>query len=183
MRWFQTNTVRTGHSPCPFAGKANRGWPSTLFSLACNQSPSAYLFTRLFVYWRRRDSFLHLLKGNKKPACADRNRARSVTKWMHWKLKVTNTMLFTSQGEGRGVSVVAPIHKARHTHGPRHTGFCVARISGGVIERCEGRRARGLCCRSHQCVVTYLSNFLSCCTQTRPLNLKIKHHRDDVCLK
>lgn len=138
MRWFQTNTVRTGHSPCPFAGKANRGWPSTLFSLACNQSPSAYLFTRLFVYWRRRDSFLHLLKGNKKPACADRNRARSVTKWMHWKLKVTNTMLFTSQGEGRGVSVVAPIHTARDAQDFVWLGFQVAWLRDVRGEGLEG---------------------------------------------
>lgn len=37
MSWLRTNTVRTGRSPCPFAGKANREadrahcshWPAT----------------------------------------------------------------------------------------------------------------------------------------------------------
>lgn len=77
-------------------------------------------------------------------------------------------------------------HTRRPTaRGSRWGRFCAARISGGVIERCEGG---GLCHGSHQCDVTYLSNFLlvyfqTCCTQTRPLNLKIKHYRDDVCLK
>lgn len=180
MSSFQTNTVRTGHSLCPFAGKANREtdraqcshWPTTralqlIYSHSC-------LFiegegTAFFISW----------KETKKPASADRNRPRSVRqngRSRNWRWQTQCCLHLKGQGCGgkRGRSC---------TQGPPYTAQDGAGFCGGV--------AKGLCHRSHQCVVTYLSNkkkkrhfsaaFRRAARWQGLWNLK--HYRGDVSLK
>lgn len=85
------------------------------------------------------------------------NKTRSVTNWMLSKLKVTNTMLFTSKGLGCGVRLASFKHKAHRTQLEMEQILC------GSDFRCRdgamwGKPLWGWCHRSGQCVVTYLSN-------------------------
>lgn len=142
-----------------------RGWQSTLFSLARNQSPSAYLFTQLFVYWRRRDSFLHLLKGNKKASKRWQEQSQVCRKMEALKIegdKHNVVYIWGASLWGRAQS--PPVHKAHHT---RLEMEQVLRGSGfrwrdwemwGRVQHWLWREVGGLCHRSRQCEVTYLSN-------------------------
>lgn len=201
MRWFLTNTVRTrmGGTPCPCSGKTN----SEADIAHCSHWPAPralqliYSHSCLFIEGEGTALFISE-KETKKPACADRNRARSVTKWRLSKLKVTNTMLFTSERQGC-VVVRSPQYTRPTIHGSRWSRFCVARISGGVIEKCEGegsagcgerkQRARRVVSRVtpmrsdvpfKQRETFLICNFYTCRIQTRLFNFKIKHYRGDV---
>lgn len=51
-----------------------------------------------------------------------------------------HNVVYISGGQGRGVKAWS--YTRRAIHGSGWSGFfCVARVSGGVIERCEGERA------------------------------------------
>lgn len=118
MPWFLTNMVRArdrGH-PMPMCRKGKqKGWQSILFELAYNQSPSAYLFTQLFVYWRRRDSFIHLLKWNKKSSIPWQEQREVCHKMEALEIEGDkHNVVYIAEARFCG-RVVAPVHKARHT--------------------------------------------------------------------
>lgn len=177
MSWFGTNTV--GTVPICRKGK-QRGWQNALFSLARNQSPSAYLFTQLFVYWRRRDSFLHLLKGNKKAPKRWQEQSEVCHKMDALQIEGDkHNVVYVWGARQRGWAWSPP---PPCTQGPPYTHLETERDLAWLGFRVAW--LRGLCHRSRRCVVTRLSNRerrffsapfrLATHGQTRPLNLQNK---------
>lgn len=200
MSWFGTNTV--GTVPICRKGK-QRGWQNALFSLARNQNPSAYLFTQLFVYWRRRDSFLHLLKGNKKAPKRWQEQSEVCHKMDALEIEGDKHNVVYVWGARQRGWVWSPhpphthtnthIHKARHTH--LETERDLARLGFRVAWSRDAReRARRVVSQvtsmSTDTSVKQRATFL---LRTFRLaahgtgkafeTFKIKHHRGDVSLK
>ena len=141
MRWFRTNTVGTGRAPRAHWQERQTESLTERAVLTGPQPEPFSLFIHTVVCLSKEKGQLSSSAERKQKSCrfADRNRAWSVTKWTLAKLKVTNTMLFTCEGQGCGGEAWSP----PRTQGPPYTAsrrgrFRVARISCGVIERWEG---------------------------------------------
>lgn len=126
---MKSTTFKTRCSTSPLQEKQTEAGP------AQRSSPSTYLFTRLFVYGGRRESFLHLLRRTHKNANIDQQEQSEVCPKMDAE-EIEGDKHQTGYGGSRSTPSIYTfsVCKAHQTY-LKMEQIYVARVSCSLIER------------------------------------------------